>query len=552
VPEGKVAKNRVHLDVRAAPRLQGDERMATLEAECERLVALGATRLHRFEPEPPRSFGHIVMADPEGNEFLPRLRLADPGARAAGRRVCGKASPVATTARDAGPLPGPPLRRQPGYLRRIFADPQPVLDELRDLYGPVVGLGAGPVRLAIVGDPRAMHEVFTTPTDSFRWGHKFNVLGFVVGPRSMLVSDGDEHKRRRRSVQAAFSRRRLNHWVPMIVERTDAAIDALAPALADGPRDVDLYPVGRAIVLDVVVRSLFGERMAERREEIGALFQRPQAYLEAPAVRQLPHRLPFTARARVRADRRALDRLIDAEIAARRADPAGDPLDVLEALVTGGDLDDAEIRDQVVTLLGAGFDTTAATLAWMLWCTALSPTLWPRLRAEADAVYGPVGPGAAPDETTLTALDLAGRVMRETTRLHPAGAVSPREAAEDLVVGGHRIPKGTMILWSAHLAGRDAEAWADPLTFDPDRFVDPPPERRALADIAWVPFGRGARNCIGFALAQMELTLIIARLAQRLDVRPVRDVEPRPVGMVVNRPEGGAPMRVGLRDGLAL
>ena len=106
------------------------------------------------------------------------------------------------------------------------------------------------------------------------------------------------------------------------------------------------------------------------------------------------------------------------------------------------------------------------------------------------------------------------------------------------------IPKGTLILWSAHLAGRDPEAWEDPLRFDPDRFVALDAERRALADAAWVPFGRGARNCIGFALAQMELTLIVARLAQRLAHRRRRRERPRPVGMVVNRPTGGAPMTV--------
>ena len=138
--------------------------------------------------------------------------------------------------------------------------------------------------------------------------------------------------------------------------------------------------------------------------------------------------------------------------------------------------------------------------------------------------------------------------MRETVRLHPAGVLSPREAAVDVTVGGYRIPKGTLILWSAHLAGRNPSAWPDPLRFDPDRFVDVDDDRRALADMAWVPFGRGARNCIGFALAQMELTLIVARLAQRLDITPVSDEIPAPVGMVVNRPTGGAPMRVGRRD----
>jgi cytochrome P450 len=240
----------------------------------------------------------------------------------------------------------------------------------------------------------------------------------------------------------------------------------------------------------------------------------------------------------VRADRRALDAIIDGEIGKRRANPSGDPLDVLEALVADGTLDDSEIRDQVVTLIGAGYDTTSASLAWMLWCAALAPGLWDRLRAEADAVL--VG---APDESTLARLDLANRTMRETLRLHPAGVISPRQAATDVEVGGYRIPKGTLVMWSAYLAGRDEKAWTDPLRFDPDRFVTMSEEQRALSDTAWVPFGRGARNCIGFALAQMELTLIIARLAQRLDVEAT-GTKPRPVGMVVNRPTGGAPMRV--------
>jgi len=455
-------------------------------------------------------------------------------------------STTATANETPARLPHPPLRQQPGYLRRILRDPQPVLDELTERFGPIYGLGAGPLRMAVVGDPDALRELFGTSTASFRWGNKFNVLGFVVGDGSMIVSDGDDHKRRRASVQAGFSRRRLNHWIPTIVERTDAAIDRLALSPGANPV-VDLYPFGRAIVLDVVVRAFFGDRMAERAGEIGALFQGAQDYLESSFVRQLPHPIPFTARARVRADRRALDDLIDGEIADRRRHPTGDPLDVLEALVLDGTLSDAEIRDQVVTLIGAGYDTTAASLAWMLWCTALAPGLWDRLRTEADAVLGTVGSAPAADERTLASLDLANRVMRETLRLHPAGAVSPREAAVDVTVGGYRIPKGTLILWSAHLAGRRPNAWPDPLRFDPDRFVDLSPDQQALADIAWVPFGRGARNCVGFALAQMELTLIIARLAQRLDVEADVTIKPRPVGMVVNRPSGGVPMRIAAR-----
>lgn len=443
-------------------------------------------------------------------------------------------------------IPGPRGTGQVKYLRGIFSDPQPVLDELRELYGPICSLGFGPARLAIVGDPTLLRELFATPTEAFRWGHKFNLLGVLVGDGSMIVSDGPDHKRRRSSVQAAFSRRRLNGWIPTIVEQTDHAIDRLGDQLGGSAGTVNLYPIGRMIVLQIVVRAMFGERLAERAEEIGALFQRPQDYLEASAIKQFPHPFPFTARSRVRADRRALDAIIDAEIAERRRSPTGDPLDVLEALVTTGDLSDSEIRDQVVSLIGAGYDTTAASLAWMLWRAPFAPGIWERLREEADTRFGSLGSNAVPrDDSLLARLELADRVMRETLRLHPAGALSPREAAVDVELGGHAIRKGTLILWSAHLAGRDAASWPDPLRFDPDRFTDP--EQSAAADGAWVPFGRGPRNCIGFALAQMELTLIISRMAQRLDITPISDVLPRPVGMVVNRPKGGVPMQVSLR-----
>lgn len=443
-------------------------------------------------------------------------------------------------------LPSPPLLKQPGYLRLLFADPQPLLDELRRQYGPIYGLGLGPLRMAVVGEPEALRELFALPADHFRWGHKFNVLGFVVGDQSMIVSDGDDHRRRRSAVQVGFGRRLLNGWIPMIIERTDAAVDRLGAQVGERSEVVELYQMGRKLLLEIVVHALFGERLAARSTEIGDLFERPQAYLEAPAIKQFPHPFPHTARARVRSDRQAMDTMLDEEIAHLRANPGEDRRDVLASLVADASLDDGEIRDQVVTLMGAGYDTTAATLSWMFWCTALVPGLWDRLGAEADDVFRPVGSAGGVDEHTLARLDLAARAMRETTRLHPAGVIAPRQAVRDLVIGGYRIAKGTLILWSAHLAGRDERAWDQPLRFDPDRFLDP--DRRPLADLAWVPFGRGARNCLGFALAQMELTLVIARLAQRINIESTTPTLPSPRGMVVNRPAGGAPMEVRIRD----
>lgn len=201
---------------------------------------------------------------------------------------------------DGSRLPAPPRRHQPRLVRRILADPTAALDEIAERYGSMCGFGAGPMRLAVVGDPAALRELFALPADHFRWGHRYNVLGFVVGRESLIVSDGDDHARRRGSVQTAFSRRRLNGWIPTIVERTDRMIDQIVASLGGDAREIDLYPYGRALVLEIVVRSMFGERLASRATEIGELFERPQAYLESPAVRQLPHPFPGTARARVR------------------------------------------------------------------------------------------------------------------------------------------------------------------------------------------------------------------------------------------------------------
>lgn len=425
---------------------------------------------------------------------------------------------------------------------KMFSEPQPVLDRMRAEYGPVVGLGFGPVKMAIVGGPAEVRSLLARSVEDFRWNHKFNALAVVVGQESMIVSDGDDWARRRASVQSAFSRRRLNGWIPMILDRADAAIDALP---AEGSHDIDLYRVGRGAILEIVVRAFFGESMAGQATRFGELMQRPQNYLELPAWKQIPHPFPIGRRGQVTADRRAFDDLVREAIASIRANPSGDPGDVLEVLVHDDSVSEQEILDQVNTLVGAGFDTTAASLAWMLWCCGLAPDVWEALRAEADEVLGAPGDGhATADHHTLNRLEVADRVVRETLRLHPAGVISPREAACDVDVGGYTITAGTIVLWSAHLSGRDPDVWDDPLRFHPDRFLDMNDDRQAAADAAWVPFGGGRRSCIGFALAHMELTLLIARLAQRLDVSPPVSGKPGPVGMVVNRPRGGVPFQV--------
>ena len=202
-------------------------------------------------------------------------------------------------------------------------------------------------------------------------------------------------------------------------------------------------------------------------------------------------------------------------IAASRAGETAtddDSGDVLDALVHRSDLSDAEIRDQVKSLIGAGYDTTASSLAWIIWETALRPHVWTRLRDEADAVFGPLHRSVSADDSSLVELEFSNSMMRESLRLHPASGVGAREAATDVAVGHHSIPKGTLALWSPYLAGRDPDSWVAQDDFRPERFADLAEAQRALADDAWVPFGRGPRMC------------------------------------VVSRPVGGAPMRVTARS----
>jgi cytochrome P450 len=432
-------------------------------------------------------------------------------------------------------------------LRGLTSDPCPTLDDLVARHGPTFVVHGGPMTMAIVGDPSHLTQLLATSTDAFRWGHRFNVLGFIVGPGSMIVSDGDDHRRRRGATQPGFARRRLDSWIPLIVAETDRLIDeTLLPAR----QPVDFYPHGRTLVRRIVVRVLFGDTLGARADELGAILEPAMSYGVQPALRQLPHPFPYTRRAAARNALREADSIIYEEIERRRRSPraAEQPPDVLDTLIEaeGDTLSTGEIRDQTITLIAAGYDTTSSGLAWTVLSAAQAPAIWEQLRTEADRVLG-----GDLDAAAFRGLTYADAVVRESLRLHPPGVFSPRQAERDLQLGDLEIKKGTMIMWSPYVSGHLPEVWGDPLAFRPERFVEPTEEQQRAIDGAWLPYGKGPRACIGFQLAQMEMTLAIARLAQRVDVTLVKADTPRPVGMIVNRPEGGVVATITAREGIA-
>jgi cytochrome P450 len=459
---------------------------------------------------------------------------------------------AAVTVRGSG-LPGPTsLRENLALTRRLFADPAPVLDECVARYGPTFSFGFGPFETVFVGNPHDMDTVFSQPNESYRWGHFLNLLGFVVGPTSMIVSDGEEHRRRRSAAQPALARRQLDGWIPMIVAETDRMIDERLQPLLNGPAPVDLYPLGKDLVMGITVKAFFGNGLQDRLGELTSVFDEAQAYLELPAVRQIPHRFPHTRRARVRDGRRRFDQLVDAEILRRRrtlqsVQPVSPPTDLLDAFVdTDSGLTTEEIHDQVNTLIGAGYNTTAATIAWTLVRALNTAGVWSAVRAEANHVLGTAdgsrnAHGVGPEQ--FRQLTYASAVVHESLRLHPAGLVGPRQAATDIELDGMTVRNRAMVMWSPYISGRLEEIWPDPLRFDPDRYNAVDEDHKKLMDMAWTPFGRGPRRCIGFALAQMEVTLILARMAQRLDLELLDRTTPKPYGLIVNRPTGGVPVR---------
>jgi cytochrome P450 len=380
----------------------------------------------------------------------------------------------------------------------------------------------GPTSVTVVGDRELIKVVLTGPQDRYRWGPIFKIpLGVFVGPTSMLVSDGTDHERRRSVVQPAFALRRLQTWRGLILTELDRMIDALPV----GER-FDLAPHIQNAVRRVVVRVLFGPDLDA--DDVGNRLAAAAEYINRPMLKQLPHPFPFGDRERARASRRSFDARLDEEIERRRNAPPHERDDVLDVLLAA-DLTAAELKDQVASLIGAGFDTTTATASWLVLRAAPRADVWQQLRSEADDV-------AADDPRPW-----AEAVVHESLRIHPAGAHAPRLVARSFDLGPYRIRRGSLIAWSPLLAGRDPESWPDPMRFDPTRHVDDEPE------YAWVPFGAGSRSCLGFGLARMNLTLLASRLAQRVDLTLESDELPRPVGTVTSHPEGGLPVTVTAR-----
>ena len=366
--------------------------------------------------------------------------------------------------------------------------------------------------MVLVSDPDTVKRVYAAPPDSLRGGASSTVLEPFAGPSSILLTSGKAHMRQRKLMLPPFHGERM--------EAHRATVAALAEAELERwehGRPLRTLPRMRELTLDVILRVVLGAPDPQLRAAIRAALDMTTSLTRLVALslapRGSPPWLPFEhAVARV-------DALLRAAIRARRAPgdrPAGDlgaddrrsaaqahglaagsrPPAVIDDLIAAGSTED-ELRDQVVTLLAAGHETTAGALAWALERLARHPRVAARLRD---------GDGAYLDAT-----------VKEVLRIRPVLSVTPRKVVEPFETGGWTLPPGVHVTPCLYLAHRRPELWADPTAFRPERFLDGAP-----APYSWLPFGGGVRRCVGAAFATMELHEVLRAVARRFELRPDR------------------------------
>ncbi|GHH62674.1 cytochrome P450 [Lentzea cavernae] len=389
----------------------------------------------------------------------------------------------------------------PDVVRYRQAD---LLAGLYRRFGPVVRVGPHTYLLG----PEANRFVFAH-SELFEVERAFQSLVPVDGPTSLIVSDGEDHKRRRRFVQPALAHRQIAGYVPVMRENAEAMVDAWRPGEV-----VDVYQEFRRAIRRSTIHALFGEELAEESDFFGAHLQVLINLIDRnPAVVKVLR----TMRAPAWRDAMRARRVVDARVyqaieETRQGKEAGD---VLAALVEGDGLSDLEVRDQVVTLIAAGYETTSGAMAWAVFNLLRHNGVWERAREDDEYL---------------------ANVVSETLRLYPPAVVSARVAAQLFEFAGKKIKQGAFLLYSPYVTHRLAEIYPDPLRFDPDRWESKP------APHEFLPFGGGPHRCVGAGLATTELTVMLKVLLERPkpELLPQRLVA---TGLAAMRPKNGLRVR---------
>ena len=418
-------------------------------------------------------------------------------------------------------------------------DPAAGLAALRELFGPRNLTGAlaamrqrlGYVfRIALPGfspvflaGPQASHFALTQGRNKLRWRNESDPVTGLLG-HGLLVEDGEAHDRLRKAVMPALHRRQVSGYIEKMWRRTDQVIGAWQPR-----ETYDMLVEMRRLALLIVMDTLFDVDMTPDLERLLPAILDMLRYI-SPGLWLLG-----APRTQHRAALAEINDYFYGLIRTRRAYPNGRG-DLLSDLIAGG-MPDELIRDQMLTLFIAGHDTSTALLAWTLYLAGRHTQVQPALAAESQTL--PADGPPMPEQ--VDSLDYFKQVIDETLRLYPPIHVGNRVAAEDLSVCGYDIPKGQRVMVSIYATHHDETHWPEPERFDPKRFGN----GKQHTPYTYLPFGAGARNCLGANFAQVEAKVVLARIFQRYELKLTRKrvhihmgatLEPRPgVFMQVER-----------------
>jgi cytochrome P450 len=434
-------------------------------------------------------------------------------------------------------------------LRAMSRDPLATAARLRRDHGRIVLLPIPGLRVYLVSDPAAIQDALTLTNRLYGKGlpRRRDPTGPAIRPlerilgNGLLISDGEIWRHQRRLMAPLF------HHAS--IEAYGATFASLAEQTGAGWRDGALRDLHRdmtELTLAIVARTVFD---VDLDAEVVAHIRRSLTDNLSTARRRVvpwgrwADRLPLPSTRRWNADLAALDAMVYAMISRRRAAGAGGN-DLLSLLLsvrdseTGETMADGQIRDEAVTVLLAGHETTASAVAWAFHLLGQHPTSQDRLGAELDEVLG----GRLPGTADLPRLRYTAAVLHESLRLYPPAWILARRLLAPRQVCGYLLPAGSVVIFSPWLAHRDPSWWPDPEAFQPERWLSPAADGRPR--YAYFPFGGGPRQCIGNTFAEMEAILALATLCRSWRVTPVPGSRVTPVALVTLRPRDGVPMTV--------
>lgn len=419
----------------------------------------------------------------------------------------------------------------PSFLQRAvnlraLADLPGALGRLQAA-GRTARMDVGPYPVAYVGRPASVRDLLDGRLEGVaERGRFYEDISRVIGKSSLVTCESDKHRRLRRAVAPAFRKEQVTSYVKLMTESVSAMC-----ATWPSPGRVDLGRQMAALTLDIAARSLFGVDIAGELEAFSTILETgTKIFYRLVLPRRLSDTLwdnPYSAaNRRLKAAQREVDRFVSRLVSERRQEPhrqdrAANLLDFLiEARYDdGAGLSEEEIRDQVVTFLFAGHETTAQALTWAFVALASHPDVARRLVDECDNIVGSPERGAASrrfEPEDLPHLTWARAVTSEVLRLYPPAWFLSREAAARSRVDGCPVPAGALLLTSPLALHRDPQYWERPLEFDPSRW-GAGSEAPANPE-AYFPFGSGRRNCIGSSFALTEIPLVLASVLTHWEV----------------------------------